>query len=133
MDYGLFRRYEKIAGDDAFPKALHQNGLFLLELRYSKDAPTRSIHVPMRLDLSAFGEITGITVENLSLYAGSDALESLRSALKGVEPLRVDYDPAEETLRIRLIDDVAHRQKNVQGSFVFNDRGELATVMARLR
>jgi hypothetical protein len=130
MDYGLFRSFEKIQST-TLPRTTQERGLFLLELRFSKEGATRSVPVQFRVFRSAFGEVARLT---LAKAASEEILKfnpALTETLANAEPpVRVAVDNGEITFV--FLEQPSSEEHVRSGALIFDPQNELATLVVRL-
>lgn len=132
MDYGLFRRFEKIDVTKRFPRASQENGFFLVELHFASEGETRSVPVQLELERSGFGEVLRLHVVEAMTQLTPKTLVSLREGLKEAEP-PIQLDASFDRLTLTFIDGEAKTKRVTSGALIFDGQDRICTIVARLR
>lgn len=134
MDYGLFRKFEKIDRAAAYPRTSQENGFFLVELRFVADGETRSVPATFEVERSAFGEILRVHIEAMSKGLDAFALAALEKQLEHAAPvIELDQDLAMDRLTLHFVEGAAQSKRRCSGALIFDGQGKPASIMIRLR
>lgn len=133
MDYRLFRNFEKV-DPAALPRVLQEQGLFLVELRFSPEGETRSVPANFHVERSRYGEVCKVILRNASALLRpeqSTESEALLSTLK--PPVTVCWGRDRDELAWIYIDQPAARVHAATGLLIFNEGQQLCSILTYLK
>lgn len=134
MDYGLFRRFEKLEPAERYPRTTLERGLFLVELEFASEGATRSVPVTCEMERSGFGEVLRLHVPQTSQHLSPEALQKLVAQLRQAQPpIQVHHGSSPDRLSFEFVSGEAQQRASVPGALIFKPSGELATLVVRLR
>jgi hypothetical protein len=131
MDYGLFRRFEKI-GAATLPRTVQERGLYLVELRQCLEKETRSVPVQWQVGRSGFGEVVELVLENADRVDPA-AFERDRSLFERVDPpVTFVRDESRQTVTFTIINEPPKRKHTAKGALITDEAGQLVTIFVQL-
>ena len=100
-------------------------------IRLIGDSATKSVSLPVVVDLARTGEVVGIEVLNLFSYVESGALDRLSESSSGNwTPISYSYDAACDGFYLRLRKADAPAQKSVRGVLGLDKKGRIVEMRA---
>lgn len=117
-----------------YPKVVRHAGLFLVEFGAVLEGETHSTPIGLTLGLSQFGEMVWIQTESLKEGLSAKVLGQVQKlASEAKPPIHVSYNPATQSLRLGLLEEIARRERAVGGILIVDAQSHITSIVVSLR